>query len=150
MEWSVQEFWRTKFRQHFFCDTSNWSTAECCDGTQTSTICFPRPTSDMVHWPYVRQPIQLLPSSLGAHSLTFFFCRSRALREMQLMVQSQQVDLIIETRDARMPLTSINPAFERILHLTGGGARGSTKRLIVYNKADLAQDCFQEVSREWK
>lgn len=65
---------------------------------------------------------------------------------MQLMVQSQQVDLIIETRDARMPLTSLNPAFERILRSTGG--TGVTKRLIVYNKADLAQDCFQEVRAE--
>lgn len=64
---------------------------------------------------------------------------------MQLMVQSQQVDLIIETRDARMPLTSLNPAFERILRSTGG--TGVTKRLIVYNKADLAQDCFQEPLR---
>ncbi|KAI5478772.1 mitochondrial GTPase [Pseudohyphozyma bogoriensis] len=68
---------------------------------------------------------------------------SRALREMQLMIQKQQVDLIIECRDARLPLTSINPAFESILHSAGKGA-GITKRLIVYNKADLAQDCFHE------
>jgi ribosome biogenesis GTPase A len=80
---------------------------------------------------------------------------SRALREMQLMIQSQQVDLVIETRDARMPLTSINPAFERILNSAGGKGVGLAKRLIVYNKADLAQDCFQEVRllnscfREW-
>lgn len=71
----------------------------------------------------------------------------RALGEMQLMVQSQRVDLIIETRDARMPLTSINPAFERLLHAAGGQSLngGMTKRLIVYNKSDLAQDCFREV-----
>jgi ribosome biogenesis GTPase A len=68
------------------------------------------------------------------------------------MVQSHSLDLIIETRDARMPLTSINPAFERLLEQQAGGkfgpnaGVGATKRLIVYNKADLAQECFQEVS----
>lgn len=70
---------------------------------------------------------------------------SRALREMQLMIQSQRVDLVIETRDARMPLTSLNPAFEQILDSAGGKGAGMAKRLIVYNKADLAQECFQEV-----
>lgn len=66
------------------------------------------------------------------------------------MVQSQQVDLIIETRDARMPLTSINPAFEHLLSSSasaGGKGVGLAKRLIVYNKSDLAQDCFREASR---
>lgn len=70
---------------------------------------------------------------------------SRALREMQLMIQSQRVDLVIETRDARMPLTSLNPAFEQILDSAGGKGAGLAKRLIVYNKSDLAQECFQEV-----
>lgn len=69
---------------------------------------------------------------------------SRALREMEFMIRSQRVDLLIETRDARLPLTSLNPAFEHILNSAGEGAE-ITKRLIVYNKADLAQDCFQEV-----
>lgn len=73
---------------------------------------------------------------------------SRALREMQLMIQAQKVDLVIETRDARMPLTSTNPAFEQLLNSAGGQGAGIAKRLIVYNKADLAQECFQEVS--WK
>lgn len=62
------------------------------------------------------------------------------------MIQSQRVDLVIETRDARMPLTSLNPAFETILDSAGGKGRGLAKRLIVYNKADLAQECFTEVS----
>ena len=76
----------------------------------------------------------------------------RALTEIQYMFQSHTLDLIIETRDARMPLTSINPAFERLLEQQAGGkfgpnaGMGATKRLIVYNKADLAQECFQEVT----
>ncbi|BGP22199.1 mitochondrial GTPase [Rhodotorula toruloides] len=76
----------------------------------------------------------------------------RAMREITEMVQKRSLDLIIETRDARVPLTSINPAFERILAEQAGKGIGSnlnltglgTKRLIVYNKTDLAQDCFQE------
>ncbi|GAA5918592.1 hypothetical protein JCM1841_002264 [Sporobolomyces salmonicolor] len=83
----------------------------------------------------------------------------RALREIQSMVRSHELDLIIETRDARMPLSSINPVFERLLEQQAGGAFGTaaagigkTKRLIVYNKADLAQECFQEPLRKalWK
>lgn len=79
----------------------------------------------------------------------------RAMREITELTQSHSLDLIIETRDARLPLTSINPAFERLLaqqagHGQGIGARlgggiGQTKRMIVYNKADLAQECFREV-----
>ncbi|GAA6006221.1 hypothetical protein JCM10207_000566 [Rhodosporidiobolus poonsookiae] len=78
----------------------------------------------------------------------------RALRDITHLTQSHSLDLIIETRDARLPLTSVNPAFEQLIrqqsgHGQGIGARagggiGSTKRLIVYNKADLAQDCFRE------
>ncbi|BGP00889.1 hypothetical protein RTG_01140 [Rhodotorula toruloides ATCC 204091] len=76
----------------------------------------------------------------------------RALREITEMVQKRSLDLIIETRDARVPLTSINPAFERLLAEQTGKGIGSnlnltglgTKRLIVYNKTDLAQDCFRE------
>ncbi|KDE02204.1 hypothetical protein MVLG_07227 [Microbotryum lychnidis-dioicae p1A1 Lamole] len=67
---------------------------------------------------------------------------SRALKEMQLMIQKQKVDLVIEARDARMPLTSINPAFEHLLNIPGASA--FAKRLIVYNKADLAQPEFHE------
>ncbi|CAM0135015.1 unnamed protein product [Umbelopsis sp. WA50703] len=40
------------------------------------------------------------------------------------------VDLIIEVRDARIPLSSINPNFEAIV--------GRKPRMIVYNKFDLA------------
>ncbi|KAK4050531.1 Mitochondrial GTPase 1 [Microbotryomycetes sp. JL221] len=85
---------------------------------------------------------------------------SRAMREMQQLVKSQQVDLIIETRDARLPLTSINPAFERMVNFAGqpqrslvdiGGTKSNlptfqpfAKRLIVYNKADLAQTTFEK------
>lgn len=40
------------------------------------------------------------------------------------------VDLVVEVRDARIPLSSVNPNFEKVV--------GKRPRMIVYNKADLA------------
>ncbi|KAI9483057.1 MAG: P-loop containing nucleoside triphosphate hydrolase protein [Benjaminiella poitrasii] len=40
------------------------------------------------------------------------------------------VDLVIEVRDARIPLSSVNPNFEKVV--------GKRPRLIVYNKSDLS------------
>lgn len=51
-----------------------------------------------------------------------------------------QIDLVLEVRDARLPLSTINPAFEKLF----GSDRGllpknGKKRIIVYNKRDLAE-----------
>ncbi|KAG1142277.1 hypothetical protein G6F37_009374 [Rhizopus arrhizus] len=40
------------------------------------------------------------------------------------------VDLVVEVRDARIPLSSVNPNFEKVV--------GKRQRMIVYNKSDLA------------
>ncbi|KAI8080273.1 P-loop containing nucleoside triphosphate hydrolase protein [Gilbertella persicaria] len=40
------------------------------------------------------------------------------------------IDLVVEVRDARIPLSSVNPNFEKVV--------GKRPRLIVYNKFDLA------------
>ncbi|KAJ2588041.1 Mitochondrial GTPase 1 [Coemansia sp. RSA 1722] len=58
----------------------------------------------------------------------------------QMQDQLRAVDLIVETRDARIPLSSINPQFERII--------GGKTRLVVYNKADLAPSEIQHTVRE--
>ncbi|KAJ1803666.1 Mitochondrial GTPase 1, partial [Coemansia sp. RSA 2599] len=58
----------------------------------------------------------------------------------QMQDQLRAVDLVVETRDARIPLSSINPQFERII--------GSKSRLVVYNKADLAPLEIQPVVRQ--
>ncbi|KAG5460935.1 MAG: LOW QUALITY PROTEIN: P-loop containing nucleoside triphosphate hydrolase protein [Olpidium bornovanus] len=50
-----------------------------------------------------------------------------------------QADLIIEVRDARIPLASINTEFE--------AAIGLRDRIILYNKADLAEASLQKVRR---
>lgn len=54
--------------------------------------------------------------------------QSRALR--QLKQGLHHIDLVVEVRDARIPLTTINTEFDDIL--------GNRDRLVVYNKSDLA------------
>jgi ribosome biogenesis GTPase A len=44
--------------------------------------------------------------------------------------------LIVEVRDARIPLTSINKEFDEFI--------GNRKRLVIYNKADLSNSNFQQ------
>ena len=58
------------------------------------------------------------------------------------------IDLVLEIRDARLPLTSINPEFEKLF----GSDRGllpknGKKRLVIYNKRDLAEPGLERVCR---
>ncbi|KAJ2722459.1 Mitochondrial GTPase 1 [Coemansia sp. Benny D115] len=59
---------------------------------------------------------------------------AKGLKQMQEQMRS--VDLILETRDARIPLSSINPQFESLVQ--------SRPRLVIYNKADLAPSDTQQ------
>ncbi|EAW12757.1 putative GTPase MTG1 [Aspergillus clavatus NRRL 1] len=52
------------------------------------------------------------------------------LKKMQNMLSS--IDYVIECRDSRVPVTSVNPMFEEAL--------GKTRRLIVYTKRDLSAE----------
>jgi ribosome biogenesis GTPase A len=72
-----------------------------------------------------------LPSWYSGHM-------ARAVRIMDERMSSMSV--VIEVRDARLPLTSINPLFERLVE--------SRKRLIVYCKRDIADPRWEEVRRE--
>lgn len=51
------------------------------------------------------------------------------LNKMRNMLSS--IDYVVECRDYRLPVTSINPAFEEAL--------GATRRLVVYTKKDLGE-----------
>lgn len=80
---------------------------------------------------------------------------ARAIRSMPYLLARYPPPLVIEARDARLPLTSINPVFEQLLRKaptannglddlpsspSSGGADASTwrsRRLIVYLKRDL-------------
>lgn len=77
----------------------------------------------------------------------------RAMRSLPALLARSPPPLIIEARDARLPITSINPAFENLFRQTfGSGSIGDSKgkqrelsdwekrRLVVYTKRDLIDD----------
>ncbi|MGI5883014.1 MAG: ribosome biogenesis GTPase YlqF [Dethiobacteria bacterium] len=64
---------------------------------------------------------------MGKRQMSGFLLRE----EKKLRENVTLVDLVMEVLDARLPLTSRNPRFEKML--------GSKKRIIVLNKTDLAE-----------
>lgn len=50
------------------------------------------------------------------------------------------IDYVVECRDYRVPVTSVNPLFEEAL--------GETRRLIVYTKRDLGGEPKSPVQRQ--
>lgn len=78
---------------------------------------------------------------------------SRSLTKLPTVLKD--IDLVIEARDSRLPLTSINPAFEQVLEESWGrmdlggpsGWKGKGKeKVVVYTKRDQAEERFEEVS----
>lgn len=61
----------------------------------------------------------------------------KAVRELAGVLK--RVDIVLELRDARIPLASVNPEFETLL--------GQKKRLVLFNKTGLADE---EATRDWK
>lgn len=55
--------------------------------------------------------------------------------------------LVIEARDARLPLTSINPVFEKLLR-SAPSEGWAERRLIVYTKRDLIDPQLEKPLRE--
>jgi ribosome biogenesis GTPase A len=57
--------------------------------------------------------------------------------------------VVLEARDARLPLTSINPRFETLLKQwfieRGSGLAGPVQRIVIYNKMDLVPSWGIEV-----
>ncbi len=64
---------------------------------------------------------------MGKRQISGFLLRE----EKRLRENLALVDLVVEVLDARLPLTSRNPRFEKML--------GSRERVIVLNKTDLAE-----------
>lgn len=76
---------------------------------------------------------------------------ARSLRELPGLLD--EVDMVVEARDARLPLTSVNPAFDSMLERVWGHSgvgldrKGMSKRkLVVYTKRDLAEQRYEAVS----
>ena len=57
----------------------------------------------------------------------------------ELAERLKRVDVVLEMRDARIPLSSVNQDFEELL--------GHKKRILIFNKTALAD---QEVTRNWE
>jgi ribosome biogenesis GTPase A len=73
---------------------------------------------------------------------------SRTLNKLPVILRD--IDMVIEARDARLPLTSVNPALEEALEQSWGKlGTGSTKgkeKVVVYTKRDQAEERFEAVS----
>ena len=57
----------------------------------------------------------------------------------ELAVQLKRIDVVLEMRDARIPLSSVNQDFEELL--------GHKKRILIFNKSTLAD---KDVTRKWE
>ncbi|KAJ2458901.1 Mitochondrial GTPase 1 [Coemansia sp. RSA 2424] len=88
----------------------------------------------------VRASLNLTRTSFTHETTINWFPGHMAKGIKQMRDQMRTVDLIVETRDARIPLSSINMEFERLV--------GSKDRLVVYNKADLAPPEIQHTVQE--
>lgn len=76
---------------------------------------------------------------------------ARSLQQLPALLD--EVDLVLEARDARLPLTSTNPAFDALLERvwghdgTGMHRKGKGKeKIVVYTKRDLAEERYEAVS----
>ena len=58
----------------------------------------------------------------------------------------KEVDVLIEVRDARVPFSSSNPFLQQ--YLQSSSSQKQIKRLILFNKADLANPNLEEVKIE--
>ncbi|PWN30874.1 hypothetical protein BDZ90DRAFT_229864 [Jaminaea rosea] len=83
----------------------------------------------------------------------------RAMRSLPALLARNPPPLIIEARDARLPITSINPAFERVMEETFGSSspdKGKarqvdteantweSRRLVVYTHRDLVDPSIEK------
>ncbi|PKX97132.1 putative GTPase MTG1 [Aspergillus novofumigatus IBT 16806] len=75
-------------------------------------------------------PRQAFPSYASIPRSYYLGHHRAGLKKMQNMLSS--IDYVIECRDYRVPVTSINPMFEEAL--------GKTRRLVVYTKRDLGAE----------
>ncbi|KAJ9106165.1 hypothetical protein QFC21_001308 [Naganishia friedmannii] len=78
---------------------------------------------------------------------------ARSLNELPNLLKD--IDLVIEARDARLPLTSVNSAFDDVLRTSWGlqsndagrimDVKGKQReKLVVYTKRDLAESRFEK------
>ena len=88
---------------------------------------------------------------------------AKSMKEMAHLLKD--INLVIEARDSRLPLSSINPAFDSLLDKVWGsgyggsavaaGSSGSSgpslkgkerEKVVVYTKRDMAEAQYEQVS----
>lgn len=121
------------------------SSAEVPPGTVTGTQPANAPASLPPFQHRTRFPLpSTVPSWYVGHM-------HRALRSLPALLARHPPPLVIEARDARLPLSSINPAFEKIMRDTFGETPGyewQKRRLVVYTKRDLIDRRLEEPLKE--
>ncbi|KAL4913957.1 P-loop containing nucleoside triphosphate hydrolase protein [Aspergillus aurantiobrunneus] len=75
-------------------------------------------------------PRQVFPHYASIPRSYYLGHHRAGLNKMRSMLSS--IDYVVECRDARVPVTSVNPMFEEAL--------GKTRRLVVYTKRDLGAE----------
>lgn len=58
-------------------------------------------------------------------------------------------DVVVEVRDARVPFSSANPLLEELRVARGGSSGALLPRVVVFNKADLANDQLRRRLTAW-
>ncbi len=120
--------WRSS-EGNYFCKlpTSALSTSSICSSTEPSG----QWPIDNIIWaaPNMAQfiPRAIFPNQVSLPRSYFLGHHAAGLSKMKTMLSS--IDLIIECRDYRVPLTSRNPLFEESL--------AGRERVILYTKRDL-------------
>ncbi|KAI9294984.1 hypothetical protein K502DRAFT_324557 [Neoconidiobolus thromboides FSU 785] len=78
----------------------------------------------------------------GTRSINWFPGHmAKGIREIETRLK--QIDVILEIRDCRIPLSSINPRFEQMIkneRMRNRDGSNDIQRVIVYNKRDLIED----------
>ncbi|KAH6561000.1 hypothetical protein BASA60_003198 [Batrachochytrium salamandrivorans] len=97
--------------------TTNFTAAESNVDVTAASTSAPRPATEFRKEFQYSRPIFWYPSH-----------QTKALKQLKDGIH--HIDLVVEVRDARIPLTSINHQFDHFL--------ANRERIVVYNKADLA------------
>ncbi|KAI9635856.1 P-loop containing nucleoside triphosphate hydrolase protein, partial [Dioszegia hungarica] len=94
----------------------------------------------------VPRPAFVFPAHVPSYFLGHM---ARSLRDLPKVLSD--IDLVIEARDARLPLSGVNGNFERVIRRAWGGMGAGGKvreRIVVYTKRDLGELRYEEPLRK--
>lgn len=92
-----------------------------------------------IPFPYPSQPPSWHPGHMRSALLRLEAMLSPATKRRRGSPNHFPVDVVIEARDARLPLSSVNPALDRMVK------QAAKARVVVYTKKDLADAKLETV-----